>query len=329
MASDFANIFGEIISKPKKEISLNLYCDEIKNVKSPITNNKWHYIGILIVPVGIEDELLLDLKKARYFKEYSPNNDLNHIDLNYFQQNDCKVHFVDLDARMYFVSKRWCDYILHQNSDQKIHFSILGINETNLDTAAFGGNDFMTIYNRFFRTAIAYPLMKFFPGHKINVNDIFHEIGDQEEHNIFPWHSIFKINTEEKWPIYFKKNTINFIDKDHNINPKGNFIQVIDSILGVTRSMFDGVSSSTSSNGKFKTKLTENYSGLISRLIDKPDNPNSSYCLNYHKRMNVSFFPYNNINRSVEYSDINKRMGEFYKRRGEMTFLNKHQPPLF
>jgi hypothetical protein len=329
MDSDFKNIFGEVVLKPKKEITLNLYCDEIKNSKSPTTNNKWHFIGILIVPTNLEENLLSDLDKSRFFKEYSAKNDLAKLDNKYFEQNNCKVHFVDLDANMYFVAKRWHKYILHPDSQNKLHFSILGVNESKLDTTLFGGGDFMTIYNRFFRTAIAYPLLKFFPGHKIVVNDIFHEIGDQQVHEIFPWHSIFKINSKEKWPIFFKDKYIKFIDKDHTKNPRANLIQVIDSILGVTRCMFDGVLNANSSNGKFKAKLTEDYSGLIRRLIESPNNPNSSYCPNYCKRMNIGFFPYNNIQPSTNYLNINKRGAEFYKRKGEMSFLNKNQESLF
>src|SRR3990167_8658826 len=329
MTNENQDIFGNIIERPNKEIGVNLYCDEIKSVRSPVTNDKWHYIGIFIVPVDFEKDLLIDLDKARYFKEYSSHNDLSKIDLNYYEQNNCKIHFVDLDARMYHVANRWHKYILHRDSSNKIHFSILGINESKLDISAFGGNDFITIYNRFFRTAVAYPLLKFFPGHKITVNDIFHEVGDQKNDDLFPLHSIFKINSEEKLPIYFKNQEIKFLEKDHGVNSRGNFIQLIDLILGATRVMFDGISNPKSSNGKFKNQITESFSELISRLVNNPDNPNSNYCLNYHKRMNLSFFPYNRIGLSSEYGDISKRMGEFYKRKGEMNFLNKHQQSLF
>lgn len=327
MNHEIRDIFGNIIKKPDKEIKINLYCDEIKSVYSPITKNKWHYIGILISPIHIENDLLNDLNKARYFKEYSIENDLSKIDFNYYEQNNCIVHFVDLDARMYYVAKRWHQYILHHNSSDKIYFNILGINESLLDPSVFRGNNFNIIYNRFFRTAIAYPIMKFFPGQKIVVDDIFHEVGDQQNDYFFPWYTIFKMNSEEKWPIYFKNSEIKFLAKDHKNEPRGNLIQLIDIILGTTRTIFDGISNPSSINGKFKSKITEDFSGLISRLVESPNNPNSKYCINYHKRMNLSFFPFKKL--LPRHNNINNRIGEFYKREGEMSFLNKHQQSLF
>jgi len=44
MTNENQDIFGNIIERPNKEIGVNLYCDEIKSVRSPVTNDKWHYI---------------------------------------------------------------------------------------------------------------------------------------------------------------------------------------------------------------------------------------------------------------------------------------------
>jgi len=319
------DLFGNIISFQKEqEITVNLYCDEVKNNLCPQSNDFWHYVGVLIVPKEIESSLLNDLLKARFFKKFSSNNQLDRIDQNsiYFQKNNRIVHFSKLDADTSYVAKRWYEFI-KAFSVGKIYFNILGINISRLNSSQFGGGRFNIVYNRFFRTAVIYPLLKFFQKSLIKIENIFHERGDQENDIFFPWHIIYKINTEEKWPIKCLNNKINFLDKNHKIDKRGNFIQLIDSILGATRNCFDD-----SSVNEFKVKLTTDYSDLIRRLVEYPDNPNSSYCKNYHKRMNVSFFPKKILDINSEYYELKKRMNMFYKREGDLVFLNKHQRKL-
>lgn len=318
-------LFGDITSPRKiQETVVNLYCDEIKNTLCPQSNDFWHYVGILIVPREIEPFLLNDLLKARFFKKFSPDNKLEQVNQDdiYFQKNNRVVHFNELGADTYYIAKRWYDYI-KGFSMGRIYFNILGINASKLNPLQFGGGKFNIIYNRFFRSAAVYPLLKFFRNSLIKIENIFHERGDQETDDFFPWNAIYKINNEEKWPIECLNNKIRFLDKNHKVNNRGNFIQLIDSILGATRNCFDN-----SCTNEFKVKLTTDYSELIKRLVEYPDNPNSKYCKDYCKRMNLDFFPKKILDTHSEYYDLEKRMNMFHKREGELAFLNRHQKKL-
>ena len=309
------NLFGENISNSTKEtIELNLYCDEIKNKECPINREKWHYFGVLIVPVKKERTLLVDLLKKRFLVENLKN--LNK-DNKYFSKNNRIVHFNELGADTYFIAKRWHEYILDQRSCENIYFNIFGINQNKMNPDNFGNkNLFERMYNRFFRTAVSYPITKYFPGYKIVIKNIFHEIGDQEYHEFFPWHVLYKIN-EDYENISCLNERIVFLDKDHEKSNRANFIQFIDMILGAMVNMFHN-----STENEHKVKLTDDFSELTKRLIESPDNPRSYYCKNYYKRMNISFFPDKLIGSNSE--EINR----FFKTR-DMVFLNRQQVKLF
>lgn len=298
----------------KKNIEVNLYCDEIKNKECTIGKDRWHYFGILIVPVKIEKILLEDLLKKRFLV-----NNFCDIDIRskYFAKNNRIVHFHELDADTYYVAKRWHEYMLDYESCDKVYFSILGINQNKLDLDVFGDEDlFNRIYNRFFRAAVVYSLKRFFPKTKICIKEIIHEKGEQEFHEFFPWHVIYKIN-EDYEDISCSCQRINFFGKDHEKDPRSNFLQLIDVILGATINNFHD-----SSNKEFKLKLTEDFSELVKRLIKNPDNPNSKYCKDYHRRMNISFFPKQVIMPEDDYYEYKKRLSQFYKER-EMVFLSR------
>ncbi len=76
-----------IISSNNK-ISLNLYCDEIKESTIQhkfFKNEKWAYIGILIVPCSLEDDLI-----ERLLNKRCGNTDGNKIWKEC--QNRCNFH---------------------------------------------------------------------------------------------------------------------------------------------------------------------------------------------------------------------------------------------
>ena len=92
--------------------------------------------------------------------------------------------------------------------------------------------------------------------------------------------------------------------------------------MGVTRNVFDN-----STKDEFKIKLTEDFSGIVKRLIECPNNFNSNYCANYYKRMNIIFFPKRKLDPKSEYYEIDKFINQFYKNR-DMDFLTRHQQRL-
>lgn len=314
------------------EIEVNLYCDEVKNFEDAISKEKWIYIGVIIVPTKKENACIENLNKARFFKEFSPSNDLSKIDNRYFKRNNRIVHFTEMDADMYHIALRWHQYLKHTCSKEELYFNILGICVDRLNEKNFPQKKFEIIYNRFFRTAVVYPLLKYFSKKKAIINEIFHEKGDQQFHKYFPWHSIWKIQKEEKWPIECKNETIKFLSKDHRENEKGNLIQFIDVLLGVTRYAihYDYKSLKYTKKGRkdFKEELTKVYFPLIERLIKKPDNPNSRTYPNYHKRFNISFFPKKKLffdSKDADECDKFKKLFNLFYKNVELKFEYRSQ----
>jgi hypothetical protein len=300
-------------------IFINLYCDEVKYKKCDVTGNNWHYFGILIVPISIEEDLLEDLICKRFRVDKSSPID---IESKYFNKNNKIVHFSDLDADTYHIAKRWHEYILDPKSSDKIYLNILGINGSHLNRETFGERFFENVYNRFFRTAMSYPIKKFFKDKNIIIEEIFHEVGDQQNFEIFPWHAIYKINSDEE-RISCSKDEITFLNKSHRDDDRANFIQLIDIILGAFVNLLH-----CTTNDEFKVKLTDEFSPLFTRLIKKPNNQNSNYCKNYHSRMNISFFPREALDPKDEYYDFKKHLNQFYKKR-ELSFLKRFEERLF
>lgn len=318
------NLFGEnhnpTNNTTQENIELNLYCDEVKSKACPILKDRWHYFGILIIPTNVEKIFLVDLLKKRFRV-----NDLSKLDTKseYFPKNNRIVHFYSLSADTYHIAKRWYDYIRDSESCDKVYFSILGVNQNKLNPESFGNEElFGRIYNRFFRTAVVFSIKKYFPKRDIIIKNIFHEKGEQEYHEFFPWHIFYRINEDYEGIACLNKE-ISFLDKDHRKNNRANFIQLIDVILGSAVNNFHN-----STRNEHKVKLTEDFSGLVKRLVESPDNRNSRYCKDYYKRMNISFFPKQIIDPKDEYLEYKKRMNQFYRER-EIVFLNQDQGRLF
>ncbi|MEO0118796.1 MAG: hypothetical protein ABIK66_06710, partial [candidate division WOR-3 bacterium] len=143
------DLFGnEIVEDP---IEVNIYADEIQSKECPYTKEEWFYIGIIVE--DIKNPLLEDIAKIRFcnnFDETSP----------YYKKNNRVIHWVEInDAETKNICRRWFEYILNPGkSERKFYTYILGINNSKLNKEEFGGTDFNTRYNRFFRSAILYAL---------------------------------------------------------------------------------------------------------------------------------------------------------------------------
>ncbi|MCM8808401.1 MAG: hypothetical protein NC926_10795, partial [Candidatus Omnitrophica bacterium] len=228
------DLFGnEILENP---IEVNIYADEIQLKKCPYTNEEWFYIGIIVE--DISNPLLKDIVKIRFcdnVDETSP----------YYNKNNRIIHWVDInDADTKNICKRWFEYILNPVvSEKKFYTYILGINNSKLNKEEFGGTDFNTRYNRFFRSAILYALKTFFPKKKMIVKNIFHEEGQQQFNEYFPWHCIYKISEREE-NIKFECNEISFLPKDHREDERSNIIQLRDAFMGACVSIIHGIKES-------------------------------------------------------------------------------------
>ncbi|WKV08580.1 hypothetical protein Q2T46_13770 [Thermoanaerobacterium sp. CMT5567-10] len=305
----------------KKSIILNLYCDEIKEypLKIPFINTfeKWTYIGMLIVPEFISDKLYKDLINLRCLSQPPKPWGSCSEPCPYHNLNNTEIHYQNTDDSIkYKIASNWVKYWLDDR--ENIYFYILGINLTKLDLDKFGPkkqkDKHSTIYNRFFRTALKRALKTYFRDYdNIIVKNIFHDKGNAEYHEYFPWHSIYKLQSEED-KIYFANNHIKFINSDHR-KPDGDpvhsqFIQFIDIILGCFANSLH-----LNATSKNKYSLTVSAFPIISRIIKNPNNPNSRY--NYYKRQMVQFFPKEDLKgmdeQSLEYRY--KKLNQFYTNR--------------
>ncbi len=183
----------------------------------------------------------------------------------------------------------------------------MGIDDSKLDKHRFGSKqEFNNKYNRFFRSTVLYALKCFFPNKKIIVEDIFHEEGQQQHHEYFPWHSIYRIETQEE-NISFNTNEITFLPKDHRKDERSNIIQLADLLLGLCKSILHGIKKSKTV--LFRKELLDLFLPLFQRMIEEPENKNSRYSHAY--RIMIRFFP---KNRSGP-EDLETYLNQFYTNR--------------
>lgn len=292
------NLLGE--NEDTKDIHVNIYADEIQSKVCPITRHKWMYIGLVIE--DINRSLLQDIIYLRYCGNYDTSS-------KYFIKNDKVIHWTELSsADTKNICLSWINYILNPNeSSNTFHSYILGINISKLNEDEFGNtNIFNNTYNRFFRSAVKYALKCMFSKRNVVVNNIYHEVGQQEHHYYFPWHTIHKINTEKE-RIRINTNRIEFLPKSHKEDILSNIIQLSDFVLGLSTSILHGVIDSNIS--KYRVKLCKKYCPLFAKIINNPRNINSHY--RYANRIMISFFP--RINTNSE--DIERKANNFYHKR--------------
>jgi hypothetical protein len=84
-----------------KEISVNLYCDEIKEckLKLPLMKNteKWTYMGILIVPDSISTRLYTDLVNLRCLAEPPKIWNSCEAKCKWHDKNNTEIHYQGVD----------------------------------------------------------------------------------------------------------------------------------------------------------------------------------------------------------------------------------------
>jgi hypothetical protein len=312
-------------------IELNIYCDEIKEETIKHTfedNEKWIYIGILIVPVDKEEKLIRTLLNRRCGNPEDREWGKCETKCSHHEKNDKEVHYTELRSKdKYFIAERWLDFFM---TDYELTwFYILGINLTNLNYEFFGtvgGSErFLRIYNRFFRMAIQKSVKSYFSGYStIIINNLVHDKSDLEHTELFPWHCIYRLQNEDE-KIRFNKDSIEFLDSDHrkSLDDRSNLIQYIDLLMGVIVNCFH-----YSASDKNKISLSLKVLPLVERLIDKPGNINSRY--RYVNRLCIDFFPRYKLNTVDEFERNFQRMNSFYKKREiRINRLHQYALPIF
>lgn len=312
-----------------KKINITIYCDEIKNISNVDKKNdifeKWDYIGVLIVPTKIIDELANDLNSKR-----CPSNNYNVCKNNckYHQKNKVKIHYQNYsDTINYQIANRWCDIILANNKyNKRFYTHVLGINTANIDKNFFKSSDNLTnvennIYNRFFRTALIYPIKFYFSEYdEIIIDNIYHDTGNMDHHPYFKKQPLKKINSElAKVKLNCKEITIIQANSLNCMNNNSLMLQFIDLYLGATMNCLHYTGK------KNKEKIALKLYPIIERCITKPNNNNSKY----YKINSISFFPKNKIDKNKYLIDKTiKKQNNFYTNR-ELKIKNRNQLSIF
>ncbi|MBN1996644.1 hypothetical protein JW935_03760 [candidate division KSB1 bacterium] len=291
------DLFGK--ETRKETVHVNIYADEVIDKKCPYTNHSWNYIGLILE--NIDSSLLTDIINERFIGNFDK-------DSKYYAMNNKIVHWCDMrTADTKNICKRWFEYILNPSKSADIFYSyILGLNNSLLARDEFGSEDeFNNMYNRFFRSAVLYALKCFFGHRQIIVENIYHEIGQQQHHSYFPWHSIYKLGSEKN--ITFKCDEIIFLAKDHKANEQANLVQLCDTILGASTSILHGVDKSKKSF--YREELVDLYLPLFKRILENPKNTRSRF--QYANRIMIRFFP----KEKSAFGDMNRLKNQFYSNR--------------
>jgi hypothetical protein len=197
------DLFGkELTYKP---VSVNIYADEIQGRVCPYTGNLWNYIGILIE--DLDNPLLDNIIYERFMGNFEKGS-------RYYEMNNKVVHWCEIRiADTKNICKRWFEFILNPEKSRKKFYSyILGLNDSYLKREEFDSADeFNSKYNRFFRSAVLYALKTIFNGGNVVVENIFHEEGQQQFNQYFPWHIIYKLGGKDN--ISFNCEKITFLPR--------------------------------------------------------------------------------------------------------------------
>jgi hypothetical protein len=281
-------------------IRVLLYADEIK----PFTNRlgeQWMYIALLAIRENHFENALDTLNTYRERARY-----------------DGEVHFQRMRSRQKAdLGKLWLKEVMHDRQ-KRFHFYVLGLRLDYLQRHAFGSSSdkqLSAIYNRFFRSTVAYLLSSYFGrDRKIVVSSVFHDETEMKYDRLFDWHTIWRVGkTYEN--VVFDNPQIEFIHSDHreesNYADHSHFIQLIDLILGATKQCLD-----MTSNNPYKIEVAAEFFPLIERLCNEVSRRNKKSRYAHVNRCTVSFFPRNHLTVSeLEKPWLRARSGFFCNRR--------------
>jgi len=266
----------------QKDIHISVFADERKRI-----DNRWDYIGLLIIPTLFLEEILVTLIDCRICVNY--NHELKFSALNSSGTGEKKE-----------LADKWIDIFIDdaKYSPDRLYFKAFGVDTDNLNYSFFSDEGsshgtYATIYNRFFRTALHGSLKYFFPNKNIIVDQIIHDNeGHLQNHGYFDWHTIWKLQEIEN-VIKFNCNNVLFVDSDHNYEMKysdlSHFIQLVDVILGAISYCLHF----TNPRNKSQYLIAKKMLPLVKRIILNPDNKNSSY--GYYRKYDICHFPHKPI----------------------------------
>jgi hypothetical protein len=315
--------WGDLKAHDTDEIKIEVYSDEINRVKLSLDNSTWMYLIVLFVPQEFKENNLILLNNLRC-KQYKNWNEMVSTcphQCGFHDKNDTEIHFRELhrsNARLQ-IAENWLNQFLIRESCHKnrklLYFNILGSNLSNMNLGLFGDDTDrdLTIYNRFYRTALKSGLSYFFNYYKkISITKIYHDRGSQELHRLFPWHSIKKINIDSG-KVKIEEDEIVFIDSDHRISGRkeSHFIQLADLILGATHTCLHNPSEKDQ-----KKEIALAFMPALKTILDRKRSQKgdfmegSYYKSNYYRTQQVSFFPNKkmDVDEALNQLDVNGRI---------------------
>lgn len=267
------------------------FADESKDSKNRLTGEKWHYAGLLAVPVDKKDDLLARLEDARK----GCDSELKSTDLDHLPKRR--------------AAENWIDIILSDKGEDSIYISLLGLNATLLNPSAFGGDRFDRFYNRFFRSNLLFACKCFSSDGRARVHRVWHDEGQMRHHEYFPWHVIHRVGQDPA--VSFREREVRFIPSDHRKEEgrrESHLLQLIDLFVGLTRQLLDDTSQKES-----VCKVARRLAPLIERMMSALRNPHSRY--GHKDKYVLSFFP----SRSLDDVDLDNRFerarGKIYQQR--------------
>jgi hypothetical protein len=95
-------------------------------------------------------------------------------------------------------------------------------------------------YRRFLRSALAYPILAFWPNQRVIIQAILHDNRTVAADEYFGWHTPWKMRALSG--VEVATDEVQLLDSDHRVSGRrmeSNFIQLIDVILGATRVSLD------------------------------------------------------------------------------------------
>ena len=320
-----------------KVIQLDVYCDEVKDevVHDPVLDryDNWTHLALLLVPADAKPKLVHELSSRRCLSDTPQDYTACTAGCRFHEGNNTEVHFTEVkDTTKFKIAGKWLDFLLDGNRQQLglVYFYILGLNLANLDLSRFGSDrPEDNAYNRFFRTALLKSAKGYFHRYDgIVFRNVFHDKGSIETHWCFPWHAIRFIQRNDP-KCSFARSQVTFLNSDHREadgHPiDSQLIQFVDLILGSACNCLHRRKTSD-----HKGALAEKFRPLLKRLIESPNNRNSSY--GYFGCQSIDFFPAVDLNKSslddalISFGGGKRNL--FYKKRS-LLIEERHQPSLF
>lgn len=306
-------------------LNITVFADESRNRRCPLTGELWDYFIIGFVQTQNIDNLLNEISCVRYNQGEIRERYIVDKSSKYFAPNNRILHFSELDdADKKFLSERSTDWFLSPNNLQ-LKTVIYGINRSIIEDSFFGEDVYMGVYNRFFRSALLYGIKQFYGSNeKIIISKIYHEIGEQKHSGVFRKH-IFKALQND---FAFAEHNIRFIEKDHEVEPCANFIQILDLILGAVTFAFHCKKGPAVTKAEaYKNLIVDKYSEILPRAVNEPKNKNSN--TKHYNKFIVRSFPEKSIKQFEYNGSVYDLRSGFYAKRPIPYFDNTDQLSLF